>query len=89
VDVKILTRNFASVADSINRRLALTQEINALYALQLEAVKDATFVGWGVQAKATYEERGRRIVALRTELFGLESHHSHSKPESKRVEGDV
>jgi hypothetical protein len=26
-------------------------------------------LGWDVQEKAAYEERGRRIVLLRTELF--------------------
>jgi hypothetical protein len=63
--------------------LPLTLEINPLSALQIKAVKDATFMGWDVQEKAAYEERGRRIVLLRTELSLLADSGPKSSDQSK------
>jgi hypothetical protein len=60
------------LADTSNRRLAITLEINALSALQIKAVKDATFMGWDAQEKVAYEERSKRIFALRAEMFHLD-----------------
>jgi hypothetical protein len=59
------------LSDHANRRSALTLEFNALVAQQNNAAKDSTFGGWGAEEKAAYEERGRRITALRKELFQL------------------
>jgi hypothetical protein len=60
------------VSDHASRRTALTLEFNELVAQQNQAVKDATFGGWGVEQRAAYDERGQRIAALRAELFPLD-----------------
>jgi hypothetical protein len=60
------------VSDHANHRITLTHEFNALVAQQNRAVKDATFGGWDAEALAAYEERGKRIAALRAELFPLD-----------------
>jgi hypothetical protein len=60
------------MADTTNRRLAITLEISGLSPQQIKAIEDATFMGWTTEEEAAYEERGRRIATLRTELLQLE-----------------
>jgi hypothetical protein len=59
--------------DHANRRTVLKMEYNALVAQQNKAMKDATFGGWDAREIAAYDERAKRIAALRAELFPLES----------------
>jgi hypothetical protein len=46
-------------------------------AQQNEAVKDSTFGGWDAEEKAGYDERGKRIAALRAELFPVDGTERH------------
>jgi hypothetical protein len=73
VNVKIFGGEIlGAVPDLTNRRLAITVEINALSRQQIQAVRHATFLGWGPEEKAAYDERADRMIALRYELFNLD-----------------
>ena len=56
------------MTDQYAREAALTREINELAALQIKAVKDATFLGWATDEKVAYEDRAARIAWLRRQL---------------------
>jgi hypothetical protein len=56
------------MANGQDRQSEITAELLKLSALQFEALKDATFLGWSPSALAAYQERGDRVVSLRSQL---------------------
>ena len=50
------------------RRKPLLDSLHALTKLQIEAIKDATYIGWTEESLRAYEERWKVIAAIHEQL---------------------
>ena len=50
------------------QRKPLLNSLDALTKLQIEAIKDATYIGWTEESLRIYEERWKLIAAIHAQL---------------------